>query len=124
MGGGPRFSDGRVGTAIPHNPNPLKFKITRLEKIGKFLIAMINYPDCTTYRGNKVLVYEGIHEEFIKDSTSLDPHLLENSESPIARFRGNKEGWVDAMMFVSSKVKMHYFDEKGNYVAEGIPCEE
>ena len=43
------------------NPDPKNYAISKTKQIEQFLVVMINYPNCTNYEGNKILVYEGIN---------------------------------------------------------------
>ena len=80
------------------NPNPKNFKIVKKERINKFLIVEINYPDCTNFEGNKILVYKDIEVLDLLSQgelVGLDPHFSDNQKyhSPIARFIPNQYGW-------------------------------
>ena len=85
--------------ALP-NPNPSRFTIKKLEAIGLFTVALINYPDCTTYDGDKILVYY-CQPHHLERQKAIDPHFLETGRhiSPIARFPGHDKGWEHAVMF-------------------------
>lgn len=37
------------------NPDPNNYEILREEQLGKYLIMVIKYPDCTNYEGKKYL---------------------------------------------------------------------
>lgn len=84
------------------NPNPKRFAIKALESVGLFTVALINYPDCTTYGGDKILVYycQPHHIERLKE---IDPHFLELGKalSPIARFPAHDKGWEHAVKFAA-----------------------
>lgn len=86
------------------NPNPMRYSIKRVQKEGDFLIIKINYPDCTTFEGNKILVYKGCTIVNLVEQGKIDPHFSENKDflSPIARFRPDDEGWKMAESFVKS----------------------
>jgi hypothetical protein len=87
-------------TIILPNPNPHNFKIIKMEQIGHHVVAKINYPDCTTYGGNKVAVYEGISDGGLYGQGTLDPHFVDDKRlSPIARFPGDAKGWRRAIKF-------------------------
>lgn len=84
----------RMGSSRhPTDPDPQKFIIVKYESIGKFLIVLINYPNCTTYCGNKLLVYENVSISKLKSMSVIDPHFLEDYISPIARFAPTQRGW-------------------------------
>lgn len=80
-------------------PDPTHYYIKKCMKIGKFLLVKINYPDCTNYEGNKILMYYNKTVDDLYKQNSLDPHFSNNSEmiSPIARFEPTKIGWSLAM---------------------------
>jgi hypothetical protein len=86
------------------NPNPERFKIISWHQNGKFLILYINYPDCTNYEGNKILLYKGCCIEDLVGQGSVDPHFSNNKEkiSPIARFVPTLEGWDMAVKLIEA----------------------
>tara|TARA_B100000745_G_scaffold294080_1_gene236639 strand:- start:357 stop:719 length:363 start_codon:yes stop_codon:yes gene_type:complete len=87
-------------TKTSPNPNKYRFDIISEECLGDYLIAVVQYPDCTTYNGYKTSVYKGVNTlEGIKE---LDPHFIENDNAPIARFPGNDYGLNLARQFVES----------------------
>jgi len=83
------------------NPDPQNYQIVRSLKINDFLILKVNYPDCTTWEGNKILVYKGLDLKTLEQQKSLDPHFSNNSKkhSPVARFIPTDEGWNMAVFF-------------------------
>jgi hypothetical protein len=85
------------------NPNPLNFIVKRTKRIGDYVIAEINYPDCDNFEGNKILMWDGVDETFIKNLREIDPHFTNNKYSPIARFKPTKEGW-DLAVFTATMV--------------------
>ena len=90
----------RVVKTVPGDPNPRRFTILRVKKIRRFTIALVKYPDCTNYEGNKILVYERISIASLRATTYLDPHFTKNqaSPSPVARFEPTEYGWRLACM--------------------------
>jgi len=94
------------------NPNPYRFKILRSKLIGKYLITKVNYPDCNTFEGNKIMIYENINIEELYKLKVLDPHFIDNNHSPIARFKGNKEGWNLAEKFCIACLMFDTKEEK------------
>lgn len=76
----------------PPNPDPTNFKIRKIEKIGDYLWVLVNYPNCNTYGGNKILIFKGITIRRLKMYGILDPHFSESGLTPIARFRPDPEG--------------------------------
>lgn len=86
------------------NPNPRVFKITEeffLKHQGAVAIK-VTYPNCINYEGNKVLVYRhrGKLKSHLKLHKHLDPHFMEDSLSPVARFEPTEEGWELAKALV------------------------
>jgi hypothetical protein len=81
----------------PPNPDPKHFKITKWEQIGPHLVACIKYPGCTTYEGNKILVFEETRLEDLAGCSLIDPHFSDNAPKttrvPVARFEPTVRGW-------------------------------
>jgi len=78
---------------IAPNPNPINFKILKVEEFGRNLVAQIAYPDCINFEGIKICVFKDMSKIEIESLYSIDPHFSEGSQSPFARFKPNKEGW-------------------------------
>jgi hypothetical protein len=76
----------------------------RLRVVHKLTVVMLKYLDCTTYEGNKVLVYATSKKQ-LKKRKKLDPHFLEHGLSPIARFPGNDKGFKHAVLFAKAVQK-------------------
>lgn len=96
MGCGP-FSGRKISSSsydtnplksVAPNPNPFNYTIKSSEQIGKFTIAIVNYPDCTTYEGNKILMFVNTNTDAIYKQRNLDPHFSSSTKflSPVARF--------------------------------------
>jgi len=84
-------------------PNPKNYKIVYLHKIKNFLIVKINYPNCTNYEGNKILVFKNVSIEQINEQGFIDPHFCDGDHiSPIARFVPTDEGL--SMAFKLAKI--------------------
>ena len=81
--------------------DPNSFKIQRCIRVGNYTVVEINYPDCTNYEGNKILVYEDLDIIKLTKLFKIDPHFCDNGThpSPIARFEPTKRGWNMALMF-------------------------
>ena len=71
------------------NPNPYKFFILNKEVIGNYSIVEARYIGCTTFNGSKLMLVK--NDKPIR--TKLDPHLLGDGHSVIARFEPNENGW-------------------------------
>lgn len=76
-------------TTKPPNPNKHNFKVMGYIRGDVYDILIVNYPDCTTFDGLKLLVVRtGTVDENTKE---LDPHFLEDGKV-IARFIPTGEG--------------------------------
>lgn len=90
----------RFGAAKPNpQPSPYNFKIVESLQVGQFLVVQVNYPNCTNYEGNKILLYDGIDIEFLIKQNYIDPHFSEDKKlrHPIARFEPTSSGWSNAV---------------------------
>ena len=85
------------------NPSAFRFKILLSEYINGNTILLVNYPDCTTFQGNKLLLLRGQYKNF----KILDPHFLDENHPVIARFLPNPEGWKMARLCANITDK-HY----------------
>jgi hypothetical protein len=94
-----RPAEGRSQLVTAPNPDPENFRIERVLQTGKLLGAMVLYPDCENFEGRKLMVFEGLDEEELRERTSLDPHFTEEGEI-IARFKPDEQGWQDAVSFM------------------------
>lgn len=84
----------------PNNPNPNKFKINKVATITPTLLVVeIEYAGCTNFEGKKICVFNGFTEEVLRSLKSIDPHFDTNPLTPIARFKPNEEGWINACNF-------------------------
>lgn len=82
--------------------NPDVYKVVKALELGKYLILLINYPDCKNYEGNKILVFRDITLIDLVNQKLIDPHFFEDSKylSPLVRFVPTNEGWALAVKFV------------------------
>lgn len=80
------------------NPNPFVFNILGMQIEKDALVAMVNYPHCTTFEGKKILVFKGMTAKELVNLDKLDPHFYEDSKL-VARFAPTKEGWDRATKF-------------------------
>lgn len=71
------------------NPDPKRFSVMASEVVNGHAILLVNYPNCTTFGGNKLLLLRG--KKYNKNK--LDPHLLGNNHCVMARFEPNKQGY-------------------------------
>jgi anaerobic ribonucleoside-triphosphate reductase len=90
----------QVPVQVP-NPDPNNFKVLDIYDDG-YIALLINYPDCTNYEGNKILVFDNtIKIKDIINLKSIDPHFCDGGHiSPIARFEPTKRGWSMAIEFI------------------------
>lgn len=87
--------------ALP-NPNPKNFTVRVANQVGEYCVCLVRYPDCTTFEGDKILVYKADSTKILKRK-ELDPHFMEKGLSPVARFPATDEGREDAFAFVTMK---------------------
>lgn len=73
------------------NPKPHLFTIKNLENVNGNTIALVNYPNCTTFNGDKLLLIRGFYNK--GNFKILDPHFLDDKHIVIGRFIPTKEGW-------------------------------
>ncbi len=78
------------------NPDPKNYTIKKIETIGRFLIIEINYPNCTNFEGNKILVFLDDKIEELMNQKAIDPYFSDSKKyiHPVARFIPNKVGWM------------------------------
>jgi hypothetical protein len=67
----------------------------------------MQYPDCTNYEGNKILVFRGVTLIDLVNQRQIDPHFFKDAKvkSPIARFEPTPQGWTMAQVFVDAWLK-------------------
>lgn len=97
MGLGPKVSSGDSYIVNPVNPNPFNFKIVHVERFKNCYLSVINYPNCTNFEGNKVLITKWDP----RNKFELDPHFSEGY-GLIARFEPSLEGIELARLFASN----------------------
>lgn len=66
-----------------------------MERFGLAVVAEINYPDCTNYEGNKIIVFLGKPPSCITHAAHIDPHFSPGS-GVFARFEPTENGWYYA----------------------------
>lgn len=100
------FSDSYWGI-VNSNPDPNNYKIIDHYQIQNYLVIKLNYPDATSFEGNKVLVFKDCTLAKLKKQKVIDPHFSNNKKyhSPIARFEPTKEGWTNAMLFCTIAIR-------------------
>lgn len=86
--------------AVPRpsgNPNPHFFQVRKMKKFGRFFVALVRYPHCNNFEGDKVLVLTKNPAEM----RVLDPHFQPGGYI-VARFRPTTEGFDEAELFVDA----------------------
>jgi len=84
------------------NPDPENFTISREWFVGNFTLVLANYPNCPSFDGDKLLVFDGHHD--FSNVTLLDPHFCEGGHlSPIARFKPTTRGIMLAVLLCRSE---------------------
>lgn len=85
------YTDSYVCNCKPQpapNPSPDRWNILEKYEYKNGYVLKVHYLDCTNFEGIKVMVFEGKY----KKRKQLDPHFSKEKDSPIARFRPNKQG--------------------------------
>jgi hypothetical protein len=100
-----------AGMPAPTDPDPKKFIIKELTQIGHYVIAKVNYPNCTTFDGNKILVFEHATTNGVRVMSIIDPHFTERRSSPIARFSATERGELLAKRFCETATKIIDLEE-------------
>jgi hypothetical protein len=92
-------------TYHPADPRPNLFKIKEIKQIGKFVLAVVNYPNCTEYNGDKILIYDFVSVADVASQKLLDPHFImprsgvDKGVYPVARFVADWHGRMLAESF-------------------------
>lgn len=86
-----RSSAGSEPCNDPRNPDPHNFVLKRVYEIGDVTVAYVDYPNCTTFDGRKLLVFDGHCKALLKVARVLDPHFLPNNKL-VARLRPDEAG--------------------------------
>jgi len=86
------------------NPNPSKYRIRAYRMQNGHLLVDINYPDCTNYEGNKVLLFKNATIKQLKRQKRIDPHFSKSKKfkSPFARFEPTQAGWEMGLKILKS----------------------
>jgi len=80
----------------PTDPNPSDYSIVKTQQVGRVLIALVNYPNCNNYEGNKILVFKDMTLESLRSLSKIDPHFTDSGVSPVLRVVPSDEGWAIA----------------------------
>lgn len=101
---------GRMKEAVDQHyakdlPRPDNFQILDFEEFAPYVVVKLNYPNCTNFGGDKILVVKATIKE-LATAQHIDPHFAATKASrakalpsPEARFPPTKEGWANACMF-------------------------
>jgi hypothetical protein len=81
------------------NPDPWNWVLIAKQQCGKHIVVWLRYPDCTSYEGNKILLYRNTTWAKLEAQRTLDPHFSSNKKffSPFARFEPTSFGWKTAV---------------------------
>jgi hypothetical protein len=85
----------RRGRAAGPNPDPFNCDIVSAETHAGCEIMLVRYPGCTTFEGNKLLLFApGVALDEIHAQGAIDPHFTNDSpfHHPIARFEPTERG--------------------------------
>lgn len=100
----------------PATPDAANYTIEEMERIGPHVVLRVQYPNCKkcAYEGNKVMVFLDVTEKDLLRWRIIDPHFRAppippedktQAPSPAARFPASIDGWADAIIYASGKVK-------------------
>jgi hypothetical protein len=91
----------------PKNPDPKNYQIVKALERNGFLVVIINYPDCTNYEGNKILLFKNLTLLQLVNQKVIDPHFFQDDKfaSPVARFVPTDEGWAMALSLMAVRKK-------------------
>jgi len=115
------FSDSRgdergVVPYAPEDPRPHLFKIRHLEEFGEYVIGVVNYPNCPTFDGDKIIVWRGKSAEKIRAMKLIDPHFLHDNNI-IARFRPTADGWYYAkQMVMGNSLTQSFYESLDEFI--------
>ena len=80
-----------IGIPAPTDPDPKNFKIVEIYEGSKYLMATVEYPNCTNFEGTKIILMKDTTKKELEKMNKIDPHFL-TSNNIIARFRPTFEG--------------------------------
>tara|TARA_R110002167_G_scaffold346501_1_gene557076 strand:+ start:158 stop:466 length:309 start_codon:yes stop_codon:yes gene_type:complete len=80
-----------------YEPNKFNFNIMLIMNGQSYDMIYVNYPDCTTFNGDKLLV---VNKDSVDGkTTNLDPHFFEDGII-VARFPPTDEGFNLAKLII------------------------
>jgi hypothetical protein len=89
------------------NPNPYRFRVIRSIEVLDAgsgltnLVCELDYADCPSFEGRKVLLYLNSCTKLLESLTFIDPHFSSEGFAPFARFIPTEEGWKAALALAS-----------------------
>jgi hypothetical protein len=75
------------------SPNPRNFKIIKAINQGSSCVAWVNYPECTNFEGNKIIVFQHLNVADLGKMIIIDPHFAKLDPCTFARFVPTQKGW-------------------------------
>lgn len=87
-----------VGWTATRKADP-KCRVVKTHK-GRYLLAEIIYPNCPTFEGRKLILFDGVSAKWLARQTAIDPHFTEGGHI-IARFAPTPEGLRLAKRYLS-----------------------
>ena len=81
-------------------PDPAEFEIIDFMEKNGHIVAKINYPACTNFEGNKIVVFLNTTYLDLTNMKRIDPHFSKDIRSPFARFTPTKEGMKAAIKLI------------------------
>ena len=73
------------------NPDPVNFVIDNVISTKDYLLAIVTYPNCTNFDGQKYILFKGLSELELFEMDTLDPHFFPENKI-VARLKPNEEG--------------------------------
>ncbi len=77
-----------------------KCHVGRIRHGKRYILAEIVYPNCPTFEGRKLILFEGVTASWLRRQTAIDPHFMEGGHI-VARFAPTPEGLRLAKRFLS-----------------------
>lgn len=89
----------------PLNPDPTKFKIVDFHELDNgYMVAWINYPNCSNFEGNKIIVFRDMNKKKLLALSKLDPHF-DKANNIVARFRPEQCWFQEAILMFDCDFK-------------------
>lgn len=81
-----------AGLPLSPNPDPKRFVVQDHIERGGHLLVWVKYEGCTTFKGQKVLLFQDTTLKELQSWTEIDPHFVPDSRL-LARFHPS-HGWL------------------------------